>query len=85
MTYHNQTKEQTTWFLNLSHDESIDNKNIKFEVQMQDPMKHSQKTKKPLKSSRRLSRRRKKPQCQQKHEKRQFKQNRKEELRKAQN
>jgi hypothetical protein len=31
-THHNQTKELTTWFLNLSLDESIDNKNIKFEV-----------------------------------------------------
>jgi hypothetical protein len=34
MTYHNQTKELTTWFLNLSLDESIDNKSIKFEVQI---------------------------------------------------
>jgi hypothetical protein len=41
MTYHNQTKELTTWFLNLSLDESIDNKSTKFEVQIQDPMKHS--------------------------------------------
>jgi hypothetical protein len=30
-----------TWFLNLPVDESIDNKNTKFEVQIQDPMKHS--------------------------------------------
>jgi hypothetical protein len=41
MTHHNQTKEPTTWFLNLSLDESIDNKSTKFEVQIQDPMKHS--------------------------------------------
>jgi hypothetical protein len=41
MTHHNQTKELTTWFLNLSLDESIDNKSIKFEVQIQDPIKHS--------------------------------------------
>jgi hypothetical protein len=41
MTYHNQTKELTTWFLNLPLDESIDNKSTKFEVQIQDPMKHS--------------------------------------------
>jgi hypothetical protein len=41
MTHHNQTKELTTWFLNLPLDESIDNKIIKFEVQIQDPMKHS--------------------------------------------
>jgi hypothetical protein len=41
MTHHNQTKERTTWFLNLPLDESIDNKSTKFEVQIQDPMKHS--------------------------------------------
>jgi hypothetical protein len=41
MTHHNQTKELTTWFLNLPLDESIDNKSTKFEVQIQDPMKHS--------------------------------------------
>jgi hypothetical protein len=38
MTNHNQTKELTNWFLNLPLDESIDNKSIKFEVQIQDPM-----------------------------------------------
>jgi hypothetical protein len=38
MTHHNQTKEQTTWFLNLSLDESIDNKSTKFKVRIQDPM-----------------------------------------------
>jgi hypothetical protein len=32
MTHHNQIKEQTTWFLNLPLDESIDNKSTKFEV-----------------------------------------------------
>jgi hypothetical protein len=32
MTHHNQTKELTTWFLNLPLDESIDNKCTKFEV-----------------------------------------------------
>jgi hypothetical protein len=32
MTHHNQTKKLTTWFLNLPLDESIDNKNTKFEV-----------------------------------------------------
>jgi hypothetical protein len=33
MTHHNQTKELTTWFLNLPLDDSIDNKNksLKFE------------------------------------------------------
>jgi hypothetical protein len=34
MTHHNQIKELTTWFLNLSLDESIDNKNTKFEVRI---------------------------------------------------
>jgi hypothetical protein len=33
-------QERTTWFLNLPLDESIDNKSTKFEVQIQDPMKH---------------------------------------------
>jgi hypothetical protein len=41
MTHQNQTKELTTWFLNLSLDESIDNKDTNFEVQIQDLMKHS--------------------------------------------
>jgi hypothetical protein len=41
MTHHNRTKEQTTWFLNLPLDESIDNKSTKFEVRIKDPMKHS--------------------------------------------
>jgi hypothetical protein len=40
MTHHNQTKKRTTWFLNLPLDEFIDNKSTKFEVQIQDPMKH---------------------------------------------
>jgi hypothetical protein len=40
MIHHNQTKELTTWFLNLPLDESIDNKSTKFEVRIQDPMKH---------------------------------------------
>jgi hypothetical protein len=41
MTHHNQTKELSTWFLNLPFEESIDNKSTKFESQIQDPMKHS--------------------------------------------
>jgi hypothetical protein len=41
MSHHNQTKELITWFLNLPLDESIDNKSTKFEVQIQDSMKHS--------------------------------------------
>jgi hypothetical protein len=32
MTHHNQTKVLATWFLNLPFDESINNKNTKFEV-----------------------------------------------------
>jgi hypothetical protein len=34
LTHHNQTKELTTWFLNLPLDESIDNKSPKFEVRI---------------------------------------------------
>jgi hypothetical protein len=41
MTHHNQTKELTTWFLNLPLDESIENKSTGLEVKIQDPMKHS--------------------------------------------
>jgi hypothetical protein len=41
MTHANQTMELTTWFLNLPLDESIDNKSSKFEVRIQDPMKHN--------------------------------------------
>jgi hypothetical protein len=41
MTHHTQTKELTTWFLNLPLDEFIDNKSIKFKVRIQDSMKHS--------------------------------------------
>jgi hypothetical protein len=40
MTHHNQTKEWITWFHNLPLDESNDNKSTKFEVRIQDPMKH---------------------------------------------
>jgi hypothetical protein len=45
MTHHNQTKELITWFLNLPLDVSSDNKNAKFKGRIQDPMKHSYKTK----------------------------------------
>jgi hypothetical protein len=41
MTHHNQTTKLTAWFLNLPLDESNDNKSTKFEVQIQDLMKHS--------------------------------------------
>jgi dienelactone hydrolase len=59
MTHHNQTKEWTTWFLNLPLDKSIDNKSTKLEVQIQDPMKHSYKTQKTKKSLRKSYRKRK--------------------------
>jgi hypothetical protein len=71
MTHHNQTKELTTWFLNLPLDESIDNKSTKFKVRIQDPMKHSYKTQKAKKRSRRSSRRRKTTKASKRHEKRQ--------------
>jgi hypothetical protein len=38
MTHHNQTKKLTTWFLNLSFDESIDNKRHK--VRNSNPRSH---------------------------------------------
>jgi hypothetical protein len=41
MTHHNQSKELTTWFLNLPLGESIDNKSTEFEVRIRNPMKHS--------------------------------------------
>jgi hypothetical protein len=41
MTHHNQTNELTTLSLNLPLNESIDNKSTKFEVRIQDSMKHS--------------------------------------------
>ncbi len=42
MTHHNQTKELTTWFLNLPLDECIDNsKCTKFEFQIQDQLMHN--------------------------------------------
>jgi hypothetical protein len=50
MTHHNQTKELTTWFLNLPLDESIDNKSTKFEVWIQDSMKHTGRPKNPRKA-----------------------------------
>jgi hypothetical protein len=49
MTHRNQTKELTTWFLNLSLDESIDNKSIKFEIRIQDPWSTARRPKKPRK------------------------------------
>jgi hypothetical protein len=71
MTHHNQTMELTTWFLNLPLDESIDNKSTKFEVRIQNPMRHSYKTQKAKKSSRRSSRRMKTAKASKRQEKRQ--------------
>jgi hypothetical protein len=45
MTHHNQTQSLTSWFLNLPLNEFINNKSIKFEVRIQNPMKHSEKNK----------------------------------------
>jgi hypothetical protein len=84
MTHHNQTNKLTTWFLNLPLDESIDNKDTKFEVQIQDPMKHSLKIEKAKKSSRRSSRRRKTAKASKRHEKRQSQEKWQRRARKAQ-
>jgi hypothetical protein len=83
LTHHNQTKKLTTWFLNRPLDESTDNKSTKFEVQIQDPIKHSEKTQKARKSSRgHIEGKSQKPTKSKKSGK--TKQNDKEELRKAQ-
>jgi hypothetical protein len=50
MTHHNQIKKLISWFLNLPLDKSIDNKSTKFEVWIQDRIKHSYKTKKQEKT-----------------------------------
>jgi hypothetical protein len=39
--HHNQIMKLTTWFLNLPLDEYIDSKSTKFEIRIQDLMKHS--------------------------------------------
>jgi hypothetical protein len=71
MTHHNQTKELTTWFLNLPLDESIENK--KHKVWSLNPRPHEAQLEdqKPTKSSRRSSRRRKTAKANKMHEKRQ--------------
>jgi hypothetical protein len=84
MTHHNQTKEMTTWFLKLPLDESIDNK--KHKVLSSNPWPHEaqledQKSQEKIKN---VIYKKEKSQGQQKHEKRQSKQNGKEEPRKAQ-
>jgi hypothetical protein len=50
MTHHNQTKELTTWFLNPPLMSPMTTKGTKLEVRIEDPMKHSRKTKKPRKA-----------------------------------
>jgi hypothetical protein len=83
LTHQNQTKELTTWFVNLTPDESNNNKKHKVwslnprppEAQLED-----QKSQEKIKKS---SRRGKSHKTNERHEKRQTKQNNKEELRKA--
>jgi hypothetical protein len=71
MTHHNQTNELTTWILNLPLDESIDNKGTKFEVRIQRLHEAHLNDQKPMKCSRRSSRRRKIIKANKRHEKRQ--------------
>jgi hypothetical protein len=68
MTHHNQTKELTTWFLNLPLDDSIDNKDTKFESKTHEAQLDDQKVKK---SSRKLSRRKKTAKANKRYQKRQ--------------
>jgi hypothetical protein len=80
MTHHNQTKELTTWFLNLPLDVSIDNKrhkSLKFESKTHDAQLEDQK---PTKNSRRSSRRGKNHNTNKRHKKRQTKEKSKENL-----
>jgi hypothetical protein len=80
MTHHNQTKELTTWFLNLPLDESIDNK--KHKVWSLNPGLHEAQLEdqKAKKSSSKSSRRRKNHMANKRHEKRQTKEKSKEKL-----
>jgi hypothetical protein len=85
MTHHNQTKELTTWLLNLPLDESIDNKKHKVWCSNPKPHEAQLEDQKAKKSSKGLSRRRKGHKTNKRHKKWQTKQNDKEEPRKAQN
>jgi hypothetical protein len=49
MAHHNQTKELTTWFLNLPLDESIFNKSTKFDVESKTPWSTARRPKKARK------------------------------------
>jgi hypothetical protein len=50
MTHHNQTKEWTTWFLNLPLDESIDNKTQSVMFESKTPWSTARRPKKPRKA-----------------------------------
>jgi hypothetical protein len=50
MTHHNQTKELTTWFLNLPLDESIDNKKHKVWISNPRPNEAQLEDQKPRKA-----------------------------------
>jgi flagellum-specific peptidoglycan hydrolase FlgJ len=80
MTHHNQTKELTSWFLNLLLDAFIDNK--KHKVLSSNPRAHESNLEdwKAKKSSKRSSRRRKNRKANKRHEKRQTKEKSKEKL-----
>jgi hypothetical protein len=80
MIHHNQTKELTTWFLNLPLDESIDNKRHKIwssNSKLHEAHLEDQKVKK---NSRRSSTIRKNHKANKNHEKRQTKEKSKEKL-----
>jgi hypothetical protein len=69
MTHHKQTKELTTWFLNLPIDESINNKRHKVWSLNPRPDEAQLEDQKPTKSLRRSSRRRKTAKANKRHEK----------------
>jgi hypothetical protein len=71
MTHYNQTKELTTWFLNLPLDESIDNKRHKVWSSNPRPYEAQLEDQKPMKSSRKSSKRRKIAKANKRREKRQ--------------
>jgi hypothetical protein len=71
MTHHNQTKELTTWFLNLLLDESIDNKRYKVWSLNPRPHEAQLEEQKTYKSSKRSSRRKKSRKASKRHEKQQ--------------
>jgi hypothetical protein len=50
MTHHNQTKELTTWFLNLSLDESLTTKARSLKFESKTPRSTARRSKKPKKA-----------------------------------